>query len=351
VSVVLITGVSRYLGARLARELSADPSVSRIVGVDHVQPRKDDRLGRTEFVRADIRNPLIAKVLAQASVDTVVHAPLSGPVVRVGGRPSGSEYHRVGTMQLLAACQKSETVTRLVVQSTTAVYGAGSGDPAVFTEDMRASDQPSGDYARDAVEVESYVRGFVRRRPDITVSILRFASLIGPTIDSPLAQYLSMPIVPTSLGYDPRLQLLHEDDAIEVLRLATLGPAHGIVNVAGAGVVSLSQAIRRTGRIRLPVPAPAIAAVGSVVRNTGVLELSEQASFLNYGRVVETKRLREQFGYQPHYDTEGALRSYIESGVGLPRLASGAVGLAQQLFEATVLEPARRRQFALAGGS
>ena len=70
--VVLITGVSRYLGGRLAALLQADPTVERVIGVDVVPPRQD--VGRTEFVRADIRNPLIAKVISTAKVDTVVHA-------------------------------------------------------------------------------------------------------------------------------------------------------------------------------------------------------------------------------------------------------------------------------------
>ena len=32
--VVLVTGVSRYLGSRLAAELQADPSIERVIGVD-----------------------------------------------------------------------------------------------------------------------------------------------------------------------------------------------------------------------------------------------------------------------------------------------------------------------------
>ena len=39
-------------------------------------------MGRAEFVRADIRNPLIAKVISQASVDTVVHASLAANPAR-----------------------------------------------------------------------------------------------------------------------------------------------------------------------------------------------------------------------------------------------------------------------------
>jgi UDP-glucose 4-epimerase len=216
-------------------------------------------------------------------------------------------------MQLLAACQRSESVARVVVTSTTAVYGSGPRDPAVFTEDMAAVGQPSGGYAGDAVEVEGYVRGFIRRRPDIAVTMLRLASLIGPTIESPLTRYLAMPLVPTSLGFDPRLQLLHESDAVEVLRLATLGEHPGVYNVAGDGVVYLSQAVRRAGRLRLPVPAAAISLVGGLVGNSGVVEFSaEESDFLNFGRAVDTSRLRDGFGYRPQYSTDQALQSYLD---------------------------------------
>ena len=72
-AVVLVTGVSRHLGGRLAALLAADPAIERVIGVDTVPPPRELTLGRTEFVRADIRNPLIAKVIATAEVDTVVH--------------------------------------------------------------------------------------------------------------------------------------------------------------------------------------------------------------------------------------------------------------------------------------
>ena len=77
-TVVLITGVSRFLGGQLAARLAADPEIERVIGIDTVAPRTSElaALGRTEFVRADIRNPLIAKVMTQARVGTVVHAAL-----------------------------------------------------------------------------------------------------------------------------------------------------------------------------------------------------------------------------------------------------------------------------------
>ena len=64
------------------------------------------------------------------------------------------------------------------------------------------------------------MRGFARRRPDVAVCVLRFANILGPTADTPLADYFALPVLPTVLGYDPRLQFVHEDDVIEVLRIA-----------------------------------------------------------------------------------------------------------------------------------
>src|SRR3954453_21660611 len=179
-SVVLITGASRFLGGRLAARLAADPQVDRVIGIDAVPPRTADlpRLGRTEFVRADIRNPLVAKVLTQARVTTVVHAGLMASPRPVGGRGPRQEMNVIGTMKLIAACQKADTVERVVVRSTTAVYGCGPADPAVFTEDMHPHDGAQTGYAKDAVEVEGYCRGFARRRPDVDVSILRLATIL-----------------------------------------------------------------------------------------------------------------------------------------------------------------------------
>ncbi len=133
-------------------------------------------------------------------------------------------------MQLLGACQKSPTVRRLVVKSSTNVYGSAPRDPAVFTETTPPKSLPSGGFAKDAVEVEGYVRGFARRRPDVAVCVLRFANILGPAADTPLASYFALPVLPTVFGYDPRLQFVHEDDVIEVLRIASHEPRRGTLN-------------------------------------------------------------------------------------------------------------------------
>jgi len=307
---VLVTGVSRPLGADVARALAASPSVETVIGVDTVPPSDD--LGRTKFVRADIRNPLIAKVITTAEIDTVLHLNLIANPVAAGGRTAMKEINVIGTMQLLAACQKSDTVSRLVVRSTTTIYGSSPRDPALFTEDMEPRSLPRGGYGKDAVEVEGYVRGFSRRRPDIAVTVLRFANILGPGVDSPLARYFEFPVVPTVLGFDPRIQLLHSSDALAVLLRAAAGGHAGTFNVAGDGILLLSQAIRRAGRPPVPVPFPAVSSLSRLASRMRIVDFPpEQVGFLAHGRAVDTTRLREVFGYTPRYTTAAAFDSFV----------------------------------------
>jgi UDP-glucose 4-epimerase len=313
-SVVLVTGVSRFLGGHLAARLAANPAIERVLGVDTVPPPRDllRRMGRAEFVRADIRNPLISKVISTASVDTVVHASLSANPGSSGGRTAMKEMNVIGTMQLLAACQKAPSVRRMVLKSTTAVYGSSPRDPALFDETMTPKDLPSGGYAKDAVEIEGYLRGFARRRPDVSVTTLRFSNFIGPRIDTVFTRYFALPAVPTVLGYDARVQLLHEEDGLAVLERATEEEIPGVFNVAADGVLLLSQAIRRAGRVPIPVPSPAVGPVSRFFRSARLVDFSpEQMRLLNFGRVVDNTRLKQQFGFVPRWTTVQAFDDYV----------------------------------------
>ncbi|MGW4291306.1 NAD-dependent epimerase/dehydratase family protein [Streptomyces sp. NPDC004673] len=320
--VVLVTGVARQLGGRFVRRVQRDPEVDRVIAVDAVPPAHD--LGGAEFIQADIRQPTVARVLAETGADTVVHMDVTGTALGGGSRATVKETNVIGTMQLLGACQKSPALKRLVVKSSTNVYGSASRDPAVFTETTPAKALPSGGFAKDAVEVEGYVRGFARRRPDVAVCVLRFANILGPTADTPLAAYFALPVLPTVFGYDPRLQFVHEDDVIEVLRIASHEPRRGTLNsgtfnIAGDGVLLLSQASRRLGRPTVPLPLPAVTWAGSLVRTLGMTDFSpEQIRLLTHGRVVETGQMRDTLGFAPTYTTAETFADFARGqGPGL----------------------------------
>ncbi|MFT3873966.1 MAG: NAD-dependent epimerase/dehydratase family protein [Nocardioides sp.] len=311
-AVVLVTGVSRDLGRRFARHVAADPAVDRVIGVDVVPPRGD--IGDVAFVRADIRSPVIAKVIAKEDVDTVVHMSVIATPGSAGGRATMKELNVIGTMQLLAACQSAPGLQTLVVKSSSTVYGASGRDPAMFTEDMHAKRLPSSGYAKDAYEVEGYVRSFARRRPDVRVTMLRGANVIGPAVVSPITSYLRLPVLPRVLGFDPRLQFLHQDDLFAVLQHAVTHDVPGTFNVAGDGVLLLSQAIRRLGRPSVPLPPLGVAGVGQVLRRAHLADFSpEQQAFLTYGRGIDTTRMHTVLGFQPRFSTPAAFDDFAHT--------------------------------------
>lgn len=310
---ILITGISTVLASKLAMRLEADERVEYLAGIDLAEPARE--LSRTEFVRADLRNPLVAKVVDSTRVDTLVHVALVPAPAEAGGRTRMKELNVIGAMQLLAGAQKAEALRKVVVKSTTAVYGSHYADPALFTEDAQAASGPQHGYTKDALELERYARGFARRRPNATLSVLRFANFIGPSIESPLVRYLSLPAVPTVLGYDPRLQLCHEDDAAAVLHRTVMEDHHGTFNVAGPGVLYLSQAIRLAGRPSVPTPPPLTRTLANVLRSTGQVDFaSDQLQMLQYGRVGDITRLRRQLGYEPAHSAQSAFEDFLASG-------------------------------------
>lgn len=313
---VLVTGASTFLGGYLIARLAANPAIDRVLAVDSRVPRKDllRRMGRAEFLRMDIRRPAIAKAIASYDVDTVVHAATS--IMETAPHSAAiKEFNLVGSMQVCAACQRSPSVKRLILRSTAMVYGASAHDPSHFSEGTPARREPTRGYGRDLLDVEGYVRGLARRRQDIDVTILRTQAILGPRINTRMGSYLSLPLVPKVIGMQPRLQFLHEEDALEAMEYATLSNHPGTFNIAADGVVTLTQAIRRTGHIEMPVPGGLLAPITGVFQDIRSAKLrSSQTDFLTYGRVLDTTRMRTDLGFAPSYTTSETLDDFIARG-------------------------------------
>jgi UDP-glucose 4-epimerase len=320
---VLVTGVSRYLGAHLAARLAEHPSVSTVTGFDEAAPSgplAELVNGRVDLLTGEARS-MIATV-AGRRIDVIAHMGVVSSPGR-GGRAAMKEHNIIGTMQLLAAGQAYPGLRKLVVRSSTAAYGASFRDPAVFTESTPPTLIPRGGFAKDIIEIEGYVRGFARRRPDVTTTVLRLAPFVAASADTTLTRYFSLPAVPTLLGRDPRLQFIHVDDALEILVRSVVEDHNGTFNVAGDGVILLSQAIRRAGRVSVPIPEQAMTAFAAFAKASGVGGFNfDQLDLFVHGRVVDTSRLIKEYGFTPR-STHDAFDDLVR-GQRLHRTSSGA---------------------------
>lgn len=300
-------------------------------------------------MRADIRNPVIAKIIGRERVDTVVHMSVLPTANRVDGqrhRISSKEFNVIGTMQLLAACQQAPDVENVIIKSSAGIYGASSRDPAMFTEEMSARHLGSG-FTKDVADIESYARSFARRRPDVRVVTLRSAGALGPDLATPLSTYFRLPLIPTVLGFDPRLQFISELDLMAALTHAIFTDAAGTFNLAGDGVIMLSQAIRRLGKPSVALPSCAVAPVRSLLRGAQGVDFSpEQIAYLTYGRGLDTSRMREVLGFAPQLDTSAVFERFV-AGVASGWLPPQRVQeLEERVAHALRLQPESERRSA-----
>lgn len=306
---VLITGVGRFWGAHLARQLERDHALEFVAAIDTKEPEGD--FGRAEIIRGDIRNPAISRLIDVTRVDTVVHTQIFG-----ANRPGESsrmlhDMNVIGTMNLLAACASSPHVRKVIIRSSTSIYGASPRDPAFFTEDMEAKSSLRDQYSRDIAEVESYARDYQHRAPHSCVTILRFANSVGEAVDTAFTRYLASQVVPTHAGFNPRLQFIMDSDAVAALAHGVRVWKPGVFNVAGPGAITLWKFLRLAGRIPMPLIPPMLSPVLGMLERTGALYVPARYDrTLKYGRGVSTRKMIDDLGFVPEYTTREAAERY-----------------------------------------
>jgi UDP-glucose 4-epimerase len=298
---VLVTGLSTYWGGRLAQALESFEHVEAIIGVDNENPTRE--LERTEFVKVSNQHSLLERIVRAAEIDTVIDTRLVVNSLMASPRLA-HENNVIGTMNILAACTgRDSPVRKFVFKSSTHYYGAEQDDPAFFTEEMTRPHPPRTGLERDILEAEQAVSEFAQRNRDVTVAVLRCANVLGPDVDTPFTRMLRLPAVPMVLGFDPRLQFVHEDDVVHALEHAAFHVCPGIYNVAADGVLALSEVIDLVGKVPLPVLPPwGTGAATGLLRRAGFRIPDEVVNQLRFGRGVDN-RLLKSTGFTYGYTT------------------------------------------------
>src|SRR5262245_39107659 len=308
--VVAILGLRTFVGREPAQRL-ASRSV-RVVGLDLRRPfGLDDRVA---FHRVDLTAPradaAIAEILGKERVEAVLHAAF-----RTDPTPDlelDHELETIGSLHVMNACAAAK-VPRLVVASSTMLYGPYPDNPNYLTEQHPLRGHLRAHAVRDRIEMERLLGDWRERYPDTEVTVLRACWPIGPTFSNRIVRYLSLPVVPLPLGYDPLLQLVHEQDWIDAFERALLASHPGVYNVVGSGVLPVSTLFRLARRRTIPLPAPLLDRVAYYPSQgqTG----DPPAAFFDYLRYLwaaDGRRGWDAFG-EPAYSTKEAWISFVSS--------------------------------------
>jgi UDP-glucose 4-epimerase len=307
---VLVTGVATYWGARLAQALEAFEQIEAIIGVSAHEPRHE--FERTEFVKVSNQHSLIERIVRAAEIDTVVDARMV--VNSLTASPQEAhENNVIGTMNILAGCGGPHSpVRKFIFKSAAQYYGSEQDDPAFFEERMRRPHPPRSPIERDLVEAEEAVAEFADNNPRTAVTVLRCANVLGPDVETAFTRMFSLPFVPMVLGFDPRLQFVHEDDVVHALAHAALADLPGTFNVAADGVLALSEVIDLLGKRALPVlPPVGYGLLTAPLRRLGLRIPDELVNLLRFGRGVDN-RLYKATGFRYGYTSREAVIRFGE---------------------------------------
>jgi UDP-glucose 4-epimerase len=310
---VAITGLGTFTGARIAERLLEQRPPPRIVGIDLRLPRRLE--GRLRYHRVDLTEPtadsIVAEILEKERCETVLHAAFFSDAH--ADLEYSHELEVVGSLHVINA-SAAAGVRKLVVTSTAQIYGPHPDNPNFLSEEHPLRPHRQAHSLRDRAEVEGLLRIFAQRHRAIVVTSLRPCWIVGPSYESAITRRFESARVVTLLGYDPLLQFLHETDWLDAVELALERDAPGAFNLAGAGVLPLSTLLRLAGKRGLSLPHPLLyrATYLDSIARTG----DPPAALLDYLRflwVVDTRRAREELGFEPVYTTKEAWMSFVVS--------------------------------------
>jgi UDP-glucose 4-epimerase len=302
---VVITGACSPLGRRLVRRLHRRRRVIALDARPFPECPKDVEHHRVEFWRKRVRD-----VLKQGHVEAVIHA--------VGGHdeptPREDRAENVAGFSRLLEHVRDLGVSRVVLLSSASVYGPRPENPQLLTESAPLLGVGSSGPLRGLTETDMLAQSFLWKYPGIDTVVLRLVHVLGP-IDNAPSSYLRLYRVPTLLGFDPMVQVLHIEDAVEAVCLALLRGCRGVFNVAGPAPIALSRALARLGRVSVPLPHLLARAALQRLWVLGVAAYpGAELEHLRYVCMVDDAKARSQLGFVAGHDLDATLRAVDEEG-------------------------------------
>lgn len=309
---IAMTGACTFLNTLVLKRLAESPAVTQV----HIFDIKAPDIVSPKFVfhridlTKDSASSEMASILIKHHITALIHGALfSGPTRKHGYH---HEVESIGTYHVLNAAAEAG-IKRLVVHSSTFVYGAHPQNPNFICENYGL--KPRGPYfVKTRVDVENQIADFANTYTKTQVIVLRFAPILGPNSTNIRARYFMAGIVPKALGYDPLLQFIHEDDALQAQMLALKSSACGVFNIVGKGVLPLSTGIHLAGKLPVPFASSmckTFFASGYLLR---IWDLpADMVPFFQYLCVADGKKAARDLGFLAKYSSRQALKSMIES--------------------------------------
>ena len=301
---IAITGISGNLGRTLAKRLH---KAERVVGIDRRAFRGKPKDLEVHLI--DLRRKKVEDIFRKGDIKALIHMGIMHDP-----RLSSREHHTfnvIGTHLILDYAAKYK-VPKVVVLSSANVYGPHPDNDNFLTEEaplMAGSRFPD---VRDLIEVDMYAQQFMWRHPGVETVVLRPVHIVGPEIKNAPSNYLRLKRPWTLAGFDPMVQLIHQEDVAQAMESALRPGVRGVYNVVGPGEVPLGTILRELGRSPIPVPSTLARALLEKLWKYHLVEFpAPELDYLQFLCTVDGSRAAKDLAFKPAYSLRETIRSVL----------------------------------------
>jgi len=318
---VAVTGPTGTFGLALMPLLQGDDRVDRVIGIARRAFDPAERgWTKMEYRRGDVRDADALRTCFDGA-EVVVHLAF---LILSGGRETTRAINVEGTLNAFHAAA-DVGVKRFVYASSVAAYGFHRDNPIGISEDWATRPADRLFYAQEKAELEHLLQQEAATRPQTALYLLRPPIVLGPdavgakvaipTVLAPLARAVGaarwrLPGLP-ALAPDLPLQLIHQEDVAEALRLCVVGAgAPGAYNIAADDVVTFVDAARELGLRAVRLPGGPVASLARAVVKLPYLPSAAQwVEILSHPAIMDTTKAKTQLGWRPRHTAIESLRS------------------------------------------
>lgn len=314
---VLITGAAGFIGQQLLNELAQQQPKWTLIAADIRPQTKQGLKANVEPVLLDIsQHEQVLECVAAWKPDAIVH--LASVVTPPRGM-SDAQLHAIdvgGTRSVVEAALANK-VQQLIVTSSGAAYGYYPENAEWIDENDPLRGHELFAYAKHKREVEVLLATTRRKHPQLKQLVLRPGTILGTRVNNQITDMFKKRSVLGIKGADSRFVFIWDQDVVAIIRQGLESGAQGIFNLAGDGALSLEEIAGILGKPYRPLPAGLISGALRLLKPLGLSQYGpEQIDFLRYRPVLNNRRLKEEFGYQPRYTTREAFMAFLQARNG-----------------------------------
>lgn len=311
---VLITGAGGYIGRQLVATLAADRrNLDTIIATDLQPVPADQRLNGVEYLAADICSTELSRAFMKFSIDVVVHLAAIVTPGKQSDRELEYKVDVLGTENVLKA-SIAVGVKKFIYTSSGAAYGYHSDNPSLLKEDDPIRGNEAFAYSYHKRLVEQMLARYREIYPKLEQLIFRPGFILGETTHNQITNLFERKRVIGLKGTQSPFVIIWDQDVVGAIIQGIFQGGSGIFNLAGDGVLTLSQMARLMGKPYIALPVWLVKSALWVGKGLGVTQYGpEQVSFLRYRPVLDNYRLKQIFGYIPQKTTQQVFDHYLES--------------------------------------